>query len=105
MSITCNRFSWGKIRVYISERLELENGEITKNGFLQLNVMEAEDSNGDEDDMWVTLESLGINKELVMDEVVWLTHLNDLILCIYTHRKSLRISCDMFCVAGLSVRN
>lgn len=77
MSITCNRFSWGKIRVYISERLELENGEITKNGFLQLNIMEAEDSNGDEDDMWVTLESLGINKELVMDEVVWSTQLND----------------------------
>lgn len=75
--IICNRFSRCKKRVYISERLELENGEITKNGFLQLNDMEAEDSNGDEDDMWVTLESLGINKELVMDEVVWSTQLND----------------------------
>lgn len=86
MSITCNRFSWGKIRVYISERLELENGEITKNGFLQLNIMEAEDSNGDEDDMWVTLESLGINKELVMDEVVWSTQLND--ISAFTHTGS-----------------
>lgn len=86
MSITCNRFSWGKIRVYISERLELENGEITKNGFLQLNIMEAEDSNGDEDDMWVTLESLGINKELVMDEVVWSTQLND--FSVFTHTGS-----------------
>jgi hypothetical protein len=54
---------------YISERLERSNGEITQNGFLELNDLEAEDSNGDEDDMWVTLESLGFNKELVMDEV------------------------------------
>lgn len=72
-------FNWYNIRTsdeevgddeweVVEERLELENGEITKNGFLQLNEMEAEDSNGDEDDMWVTLESLGINKELVMDE-------------------------------------
>lgn len=72
-------FNWYNIRTsdeevgddeweVVEERLELENGEITKNGFLQLNIMEAEDSNGDEDDMWVTLESLGINKELVMDE-------------------------------------
>lgn len=94
MSITCNRFFRCKKRVYISERLELEDGEITKNGFLQLNDMEAEDSNGDEDDMWVTLESLGINKELVMDEVVWSTQLND--FSAFTHRKSLRISCDDF---------
>lgn len=72
-------FNWYNIRTsdeevgddeweVVEERLELEDGEITKNGFLQLNEMEAEDSNGDEDDMWVTLESLGINKELVMDE-------------------------------------
>ncbi|XP_062611734.1 EF-hand calcium-binding domain-containing protein 7-like isoform X2 [Saccostrea cucullata] len=72
-------FNWYNIRTsdeevgddeweVVEERLELENGEITKNGFLQLNDLEAEDSNGDEDDMWVTLESLGINKELVMDE-------------------------------------
>lgn len=72
-------FNWYNIRTsdeevgddeweVVEERLELEDGEITKNGFLQLNDMEAEDSNGDEDDMWVTLESLGINKELVMDE-------------------------------------
>lgn len=72
-------FNWYNIRTsdeevgddeweVVEERLELEDGEITKNGFLQLNEMEAEDSNGDEDDMWVTLESLGINKDLVMDE-------------------------------------
>lgn len=48
--------------------------------------MEAEDSNGDEDDMWVTLESLGINKELVMDEVVWSTQLND--FSAFTHTES-----------------
>nr|XP_022315541.1 EF-hand calcium-binding domain-containing protein 7-like isoform X6 [Crassostrea virginica] len=72
-------FNWYNIRTsdeevgddeweVVEERLELENGEITKNGFLQLNELEAEDSNGDEDDMWVTLESLGFNKNLVMDE-------------------------------------
>lgn len=83
MSIICNRFFRCKKCVYILERLEFEDGEIIKNGFFQLNEMEVEDFNGDEDDMWVILESLGINKDLVMDEVVWLIQLNDFFVFIY----------------------
>ena len=31
--------------------------------------MEAEDSNGEVDDLWITLSSMGFNKALIMDEV------------------------------------
>ena len=54
---------------FFLERTSLENGEITKAGFIALNEMEAEDSNGDVDDLWITLSSMGFNKALIMDEV------------------------------------
>ena len=53
----------------ITERTSLENGEITKRGFIELNEMEAEDSQGDVEDLWITLTSMGLNKALIMDEV------------------------------------
>lgn len=31
--------------------------------------MEAEDANGDVEDLWITLTSMGMNKALIMDEV------------------------------------
>ena len=49
--------------------MELKNGELTKNGFIKLNQMEADDNEGEVDDLWVTLNSNGFNKDLVMDEV------------------------------------
>jgi len=52
-----------------SERTELQDGEITKQGFIALNEMEAEDANGDVEDLWITLTSMGMNKALIMDEV------------------------------------
>lgn len=54
---------------YISDNIELENGEITFNGFIKLNEMEAEDNEGDTDDAWVTMTSMGFNKSLILDEV------------------------------------
>ena len=54
---------------FVTERTSLENGEITKRGFIELNEMEAEDSQGDVEDLWITLTSMGLNKALIMDEV------------------------------------
>ncbi|KAK3599850.1 hypothetical protein CHS0354_022422 [Potamilus streckersoni] len=53
----------------VEERVELKDGEITLNGFIQLNEMEAEDSEGDTDDLWMTLSSMGFNKALIIDEL------------------------------------
>lgn len=53
----------------MTDRIDLEDGEITKAGFIQLNELEAEDSEGDTEDLWTTLTSMGYNKQLVMDQV------------------------------------
>lgn len=53
----------------VEERTKLEGGEITKQGFIELNEMEAEDAQGDVEDLWITLTSMGMNKALIMDEV------------------------------------
>ena len=47
----------------------MKNGELTKKGFIELNQMEADDNQGDVDDLWVTLNFMGYNKLLEMDEV------------------------------------
>lgn len=52
----------------VEDRIELQDGEITKAGFLQLNELEAEDSEGDTEDLWTTLTSMGYNKQLIMDQ-------------------------------------
>ena len=54
---------------FVTENVELKNGELTRNGFIGLNQMEAEDNQGDTEDLWVTLNSMGYNKGLVQDEV------------------------------------
>ena len=47
----------------------MKDDEITLNGFLELNLMEAQDADGDPDDLWVTLESMGYNNALELDQV------------------------------------
>ena len=54
---------------YVTENVELEGGKLTLDGFLKLNQMEAEDTEGDPEELWVTLSSWGYNKELKCDEV------------------------------------
>jgi hypothetical protein len=49
--------------------VELEDGEITKKGFVTLNEMEAEDNKGDTEDLWITLNNVGYNRALEMVEV------------------------------------
>ncbi|XP_025109125.1 EF-hand calcium-binding domain-containing protein 7-like isoform X12 [Pomacea canaliculata] len=74
-----DEFSWFNIRTsdenvaddewqVVEENVEMEKGEITKDGFLSLNVMEAEDNDGDTEDLWITLNSMGYNKALQLDE-------------------------------------
>ena len=52
-----------------TENVDMQDGKITEKGFIELNQMEADDNDGDTDDLWVTLTCMGFNKGLVMDEV------------------------------------
>lgn len=47
----------------------MKKNELTRQGFMDLNLMEANDREGDPSDLWVTLLSLGYNKALEMTEV------------------------------------
>ena len=71
-----------KMSIGFVENVELKNGELTRNGFIQLNEMEAADNEGDTDDLWVTLNCMGFNKGLQLDEVRHST----IIIHIYTDR-------------------
>ncbi|NXD26900.1 EFCB7 protein, partial [Spelaeornis formosus] len=51
-----------------TESFEMKKNELTRQGFLDLNLMEANDQDGDPWDLWVTLLSLGYNKALEMTE-------------------------------------
>ena len=52
-----------------TENFELKKGELTRKGFMDLNQMEANDVEGDTDDLWVTLHSMGFNNRLELDQV------------------------------------
>ncbi|XP_066453793.1 EF-hand calcium-binding domain-containing protein 7 isoform X2 [Eleutherodactylus coqui] len=50
------------------ENFETKKNELTRKGFMDLNLMEANDREGDPSDLWVTLQSMGYNKALEMIE-------------------------------------
>ncbi|CAL1545221.1 unnamed protein product [Lymnaea stagnalis] len=52
----------------VEDNIELERGEITRPGFIKLNEMEADDNDGDTDDLWITLTTMGFTKSLLLDE-------------------------------------
>ena len=54
------------VKSRFADRVELTDGQITRHGFLQLNEMEAEDN---DEDLWITLSTMGYNNAFVMDEV------------------------------------
>ena len=54
------------MKLLFADTVELSDGQITRQGFLQLNQMEAEDN---DEDLWITLSAMGYNSALVMDEV------------------------------------
>ncbi|XP_077306685.1 EF-hand calcium-binding domain-containing protein 7 isoform X1 [Lithobates pipiens] len=50
------------------ENFETKKNELTRKGFADLNLMEANDREGDPSDLWVTLQSMGYNKALELTE-------------------------------------
>ncbi|XP_023788063.1 EF-hand calcium-binding domain-containing protein 7 isoform X1 [Cyanistes caeruleus] len=60
----CDQEAWAVCK----ENFEMKKNELTRQGFLDLNLMEANDRDGDPWDLWVTLLSLGYNKALEMTE-------------------------------------
>ncbi|NXN77526.1 EFCB7 protein, partial [Bombycilla garrulus] len=60
----CDQQAWAVCK----ENFEMKKNELTRQGFLDLNLMEASDQDGDPWDLWVTLLSLGYNKALEMTE-------------------------------------
>ncbi|KFP88655.1 PREDICTED: EF-hand calcium-binding domain-containing protein 7, partial [Acanthisitta chloris] len=60
----CDEEAWAVCK----ENFDMKKNELTRQGFLDLNLMEASDREGDPSDLWVTLLSLGYNKALEMTE-------------------------------------
>ncbi|XP_070562719.1 EF-hand calcium-binding domain-containing protein 7-like [Ptychodera flava] len=52
----------------VEENFELKNKEITKKGFYDLHKMEANENEGDTEELWTTLSSMGFSKDLTLDE-------------------------------------
>uniref|UniRef100_F6PL71 EF-hand calcium-binding domain-containing protein 7 n=1 Tax=Ornithorhynchus anatinus TaxID=9258 RepID=F6PL71_ORNAN len=60
----CDEDAWAVCR----ENFDTKKNELTRLGFMDLNLMEANDRDGDPSDLWVTLHSMGYNKALEMVE-------------------------------------
>ncbi|NXW85669.1 EFCB7 protein, partial [Alopecoenas beccarii] len=60
----CDEEAW----TVCKENFDMKRNELTRQGFMDLNLMEANDREGDPSDLWVTLLSLGYNKALEMTE-------------------------------------
>ncbi|XP_019387110.1 PREDICTED: EF-hand calcium-binding domain-containing protein 7 [Crocodylus porosus] len=60
----CDEEAWAICK----ENFDTKKNELTRQGFMDLNLMEANDRKGDPSDLWVTLLSLGFNKALEMTE-------------------------------------
>ncbi|MBN3316129.1 EFCB7 protein, partial [Atractosteus spatula] len=60
----CDEEAWAVCR----ENFDTKKNELTRQGFMELNLMEATDREGDPADLWITLESMGYNRALEMVE-------------------------------------
>ncbi|XP_072505822.1 EF-hand calcium-binding domain-containing protein 7 isoform X2 [Notamacropus eugenii] len=60
----CDDDAWAVCK----ENFDTKKNELTRQGFMDLNLMEANDREGDPSDLWVTLHSMGYNKALEMVE-------------------------------------
>ena len=53
----------------VEQNVELTSGgEMSRRGFEDLHLLEAEDAEGEEEDSWVTLQAMGFNQALQLDE-------------------------------------
>lgn len=52
-----------------AENFDMRKNQLTRQGFMELNLMEATEKDGDPADLWVTLEAMGYNRTLELVEV------------------------------------
>ncbi|XP_077572639.1 EF-hand calcium-binding domain-containing protein 7 [Stigmatopora nigra] len=50
------------------ENFDMRKNQLTKQGFMELNLMEATEKNGDSDDLWTLVETMGYNRMLELVE-------------------------------------
>lgn len=53
-----------------AENFDMRKNQLTRQGFMELNLMEATEKDGDSADLWVTLEAMGYNRTLELVEVI-----------------------------------
>ncbi|XP_075944446.1 EF-hand calcium-binding domain-containing protein 7 [Anarhichas minor] len=56
----CDKDAWAVCK----ENFDMRKNQLTRQGFMELNLMEATEKNGDPADLWVTLEAMGFNRML-----------------------------------------
>lgn len=52
-----------------SENFDMRKNQLTRQGFMELNLMEATEKEGDPADLWLTLEAMGYNRMLELVDV------------------------------------
>ncbi|KAM9386147.1 EF-hand calcium-binding domain-containing protein 7 [Pholidichthys leucotaenia] len=60
----CDKDAWAVCK----ENFDMRKNQLTKQGFMELNLMEATERDGDPADLWVTLETMGYNRLLELVE-------------------------------------
>ncbi|KAM4738967.1 EF-hand calcium-binding domain-containing protein 7 isoform 2-T2 [Anableps anableps] len=60
----CDKDAWAVCK----ENFDMRKNQLTRQGFMELNLMEATEKDGDPEDLWVTLESMGYNRMLELVE-------------------------------------
>ncbi|XP_041647497.1 EF-hand calcium-binding domain-containing protein 7 [Cheilinus undulatus] len=60
----CDKDAWAVCK----ENFDMRKNQLTRQGFMELNLMEATEKDGDPADLWVTLEAMGFNQMLELVE-------------------------------------
>lgn len=60
---------WSICFVGRAENFDMRKNQLTRQGFMELNLMEATEKDGDPADLWVTLEAMGYNRMLDLVDV------------------------------------
>uniref|UniRef100_A0A672Z4Q3 EF-hand calcium binding domain 7 n=1 Tax=Sphaeramia orbicularis TaxID=375764 RepID=A0A672Z4Q3_9TELE len=60
----CDKEAWAVCK----ENFDMRKNQLTQQGFMELNLMEATEKDGDPADLWVTLEAMGYNRMLELVE-------------------------------------
>ncbi|XP_076026273.1 EF-hand calcium-binding domain-containing protein 7 [Genypterus blacodes] len=60
----CDKDAWAVCK----ENFDMRKNQLTRQGFMELNLMEATEKDGDPADLWVTLEAMGYNRKLELVE-------------------------------------